>query len=337
MDDPVGGGPASGSPAPSRASQRPASMVQRRIAWRPLLIAAVSTVVFFTAARPDRRQRARLARGEGLVLQRQGLRRVLAAHPRGVLGQHPAVRHRRAAGPAAVRWWSPSSAARRDRSSSRSASWRPSTSTSSGRCPGILVIFILGFGMPALGLPGLPTDQRSLRGSSSLTLIYSAYVSEVYRAGIDSVHPSQGAAARSLGLSHLQALRFVILPQAVRRVIPPLLNDFIGLQKDTRPGVVHRRRRDLPPVADPPGRLVQLHALHGDRPDLHRGRRSPSPGSSTGWSPGTGGATRRAPDDDDGRPGRRPPCGSRACTRPSGISRSCAGSTSSSRRTRSSA
>ena len=67
----------------------------------------------------------------------------------------------------------------------------------------------------------------------ALTLIYSAYVSEVYRAGIDSVHPSQEAAARSLGLSRFQSLRYVILPQAVRRVIPPLLNDFIGLQKDT--------------------------------------------------------------------------------------------------------
>jgi len=64
-------------------------------------------------------------------------------------------------------------------------------------------------------------------------LVYTAYVSEVYRAGIESVHPSQEAAARSLGLSRGQALRAVILPQAVRRVIPPLLNDFIGLQKDT--------------------------------------------------------------------------------------------------------
>ena len=66
-----------------------------------------------------------------------------------------------------------------------------------------------------------------------LILIYTAYVSEVYRAGIESVHPSQEAGARSLGLTRLQSLRFVILPQAVRRVIPPLLNDFIGLQKDT--------------------------------------------------------------------------------------------------------
>src|SRR4029453_8896685 len=67
----------------------------------------------------------------------------------------------------------------------------------------------------------------------ALTLVYSAYVSEVYRAGIDSVHWSQEAAARSLGLSRTQALRHVVVPQAVRRVIPPLLNDFIGLQKDT--------------------------------------------------------------------------------------------------------
>ena len=66
-----------------------------------------------------------------------------------------------------------------------------------------------------------------------LILSYSAYVAEVYRAGIESVHPSQAAAARSLGLSRAKTLRFVIIPQAVRRVIPPLLNDFIGLQKDT--------------------------------------------------------------------------------------------------------
>ena len=73
-------------------------------------------------------------------------------------------------------------------------------------------------------------------------LVYSAYVAEVYRAGIESVHPSQEAAARSLGLSRFQTLRFVILPQAVRRVIPPLLNDFIGLQKDT--ALVGAARRD---------------------------------------------------------------------------------------------
>ncbi|HSW41442.1 MAG TPA: amino acid ABC transporter permease [Patescibacteria group bacterium] len=98
--------------------------------------------------------------------------------------------------------------------------------------PGLLVIFMLGFGIPGLGIEGIPTD-RFLYGVVALTLLYSAYVSEVYRAGIDSVHPSQAAAARSLGLTQFQALRHVVLPQAVRRVIPPLLNDFIGLQKDT--------------------------------------------------------------------------------------------------------
>ena len=98
--------------------------------------------------------------------------------------------------------------------------------------PTILVIYILGFGAPALQLSWLPTSTL-VWGTVGLVLIYSAYVSEVYRAGIDSVHPSQAAAARSLGLSRGQSLRHVVLPQAVRRVVPPLLNDFIGLQKDT--------------------------------------------------------------------------------------------------------
>lgn len=98
--------------------------------------------------------------------------------------------------------------------------------------PTVLVIYILGFGVPALQLSGVPTDPL-FWGGVSLVLVYSAYVSEVYRAGIESVHPSQSAAARSLGLTHGQTLRFVVIPQAVRRVIPPLLNDFIGLQKDT--------------------------------------------------------------------------------------------------------
>ncbi len=98
--------------------------------------------------------------------------------------------------------------------------------------PTILVIYILGFGAPALGLAGMPTSTI-FWGIVSLVLVYSAYVSEVYRAGIESVHPSQEAAARSLGLTRGQTLQFVILPQAVRRVIPPLLNDFIGLQKDS--------------------------------------------------------------------------------------------------------
>ena len=98
--------------------------------------------------------------------------------------------------------------------------------------PGILVIFILGLGIPSLRIEGLPTEPF-FWAVVALTLLYTAYVSEVYRAGIESIHPSQDAAARSLGLTRAQALRYVVLPQAVRRVIPPLLNDFIGLQKDT--------------------------------------------------------------------------------------------------------
>ena len=98
--------------------------------------------------------------------------------------------------------------------------------------PGLLVIFVLGLGIPALRIPGVPSEPF-VWAVVALTFVYSAYVSEVYRSGIDSIHPSQEAAARSLGLSRWQGLRFVVLPQAVRRVIPPLLNDFIGLQKDT--------------------------------------------------------------------------------------------------------
>jgi polar amino acid transport system permease protein len=98
--------------------------------------------------------------------------------------------------------------------------------------PTILVIYILGFGVPALQLSGVP-NSAVFWGTVALVLVYSAYVAEVYRAGIESVHPSQEAAARSLGLTRGQSLRYVILPQAVRRVLPPLLNDFIGLQKDT--------------------------------------------------------------------------------------------------------
>jgi len=98
--------------------------------------------------------------------------------------------------------------------------------------PGVVWIFVLGFGIPGLRIEGVPREPL-LWGLVALVLIYSAYVSEVYRAGIESVHPSQDAAARSLGLSRVQSLRYVVLPQAVRRVIPPLLNDFIGLQKDT--------------------------------------------------------------------------------------------------------
>jgi polar amino acid transport system permease protein len=96
--------------------------------------------------------------------------------------------------------------------------------------PLILVAYVLALGVPALRLAVVSNLSLFTYGVIALTLVYTAYVTEVYRAGIESVHPSQRMAARSLGLSYTQALRFV---QAIRRVIPPLLNDFIGLQKDT--------------------------------------------------------------------------------------------------------
>jgi polar amino acid transport system permease protein len=99
--------------------------------------------------------------------------------------------------------------------------------------PLILVLYMVGFGVPGLGLQYLSSHSELTYGIAALVLVYSAYVAEVYRAGIESVHESQTAAARSLGLSRWQTLRFVVLPQAIRRVVPPLLNDFIGLQKDT--------------------------------------------------------------------------------------------------------
>jgi polar amino acid transport system permease protein len=122
--------------------------------------------------------------------------------------------------------------------------------------PAIVTLYLIGFGIPTSGLPdlivphivGLFVDlsQMSVAEARSatripvawwcvlaLTLTYGAYVAEVYRAGIESIHRSQIAAARSLGLSYMQTMRYVVVPQAVRRIIPPLLNDFIGLQKDT--------------------------------------------------------------------------------------------------------
>jgi polar amino acid transport system permease protein len=99
--------------------------------------------------------------------------------------------------------------------------------------PLILLIFAIGFGAPALGLKVISYQSAAVYGVAALVLSYSAYVSEVYRAGIGSVHRSQAAAARSLGLSQWTSMRHVILPQAIRNIIPPLLNDFISLQKDT--------------------------------------------------------------------------------------------------------
>lgn len=98
--------------------------------------------------------------------------------------------------------------------------------------PLLLVLFLLGFGAPALNLQGLPKSAL-FWGAISLILSYSAYVAEVFRAGIESVHPSQRAAARSLGLSYGKTLRYVVIPQAWRNVLPALMNDFVSLQKDS--------------------------------------------------------------------------------------------------------
>jgi polar amino acid transport system permease protein len=97
--------------------------------------------------------------------------------------------------------------------------------------PTVLLVYLIGFGIPALELEGLPTDPVVL-GAIALTLSYSGYVSEVYRAGINSVHRGQRDAALSVGLTETQTMRHVVLPQAIRRVGPPLLNDFVALQKD---------------------------------------------------------------------------------------------------------
>lgn len=98
--------------------------------------------------------------------------------------------------------------------------------------PLLVVLLLIAFGIPSLRLQGAPTSGFVLC-VIALTLTYSAYVAEVFRAGIESVHPSQSASARALGLTYAQTMRFVVLPQAIRRVLPPLLNDFVSLQKDT--------------------------------------------------------------------------------------------------------
>lgn len=96
--------------------------------------------------------------------------------------------------------------------------------------PLIIVLFLVGFGVPGLEL--FPRNSAQFWGTIALILTYSAYVSEVFRAGIEAVHPSQRLAARSLGLSHGQTMRIVVLPQAVRKVTPALMNDFVAMQKD---------------------------------------------------------------------------------------------------------
>jgi polar amino acid transport system permease protein len=97
--------------------------------------------------------------------------------------------------------------------------------------PIILWIYLIGFGVPGLGIDR-PWNSPLIWGSVALVLTYAAYIAEVFRAGIESVHESQRAAARSLGLSSWQTMRHVVLPQAIRRVVPPLMNDMVSLQKD---------------------------------------------------------------------------------------------------------
>lgn len=99
--------------------------------------------------------------------------------------------------------------------------------------PSIIVLYLVGFGLKLARVPVIQDLSPTWLAIIALTLTYSAYVAEVYRAGIESIHPSQWSASRSLGLSYAMTLRTVIIPQAVRRIVPPLLNDFIGLQKDT--------------------------------------------------------------------------------------------------------
>lgn len=98
--------------------------------------------------------------------------------------------------------------------------------------PTILLVVLFAFGMPALRLQGIP-DSALFWAGVALVASYGAYVAEVFRSGIDSIHPSQLQSAAALGLSRGQTMRHVVVPQAVRRVIPPLLNDFVSLQKDT--------------------------------------------------------------------------------------------------------
>lgn len=97
----------------------------------------------------------------------------------------------------------------------------------------LILVLLMVQGFATLNYLGLSSGSLFTNAVIALTLVYTAYVTEVFRAGIESVHPSQRMAARSLGLSYMQTMRYVVLPQAIRRVVPPLLNDFVGLQKDT--------------------------------------------------------------------------------------------------------
>ena len=96
--------------------------------------------------------------------------------------------------------------------------------------PMIIVLYLIGFGIPGLGIFGRISPV--ILGTISIIIVYSAYVSEVIRAGIEAVHPSQRAAARSLGFSHGKTMRLIILPQAIRKIVPALMNDFVAMQKD---------------------------------------------------------------------------------------------------------
>jgi polar amino acid transport system permease protein len=98
--------------------------------------------------------------------------------------------------------------------------------------PLIIVLYLVGFGIPGLRLEFLGRIPAEVLGTTALILTYSAYVAEVFRAGTEAVHPSQRLAARSLGLTYAQSMRLVVLPQAFRKVAPPLMNDFVSLQKD---------------------------------------------------------------------------------------------------------
>ena len=205
-----------------------AATIPPRTCWsdRPAWSWSWSSSSSWCHARPG------LADRPGDVLQRRGVRRDVPGAPRGVPAQRHDLPGGGAADPGAGAARGAGPRAGRARSSSRSGSPPRSTPTWSAACRPSWSSSCSGFGVPALRLQGVPTSPV-FWGTVALVVSYGAYVAEVFRAGIGSVHPSQRAAARSLGLSSLQTTRYVMLPQAVRTVVPPLLNDFISLQKDT--------------------------------------------------------------------------------------------------------